>query len=249
MTASATGAPEPTSVAPAGGACAFRAAPAPPHYNVGMRWIIGLAAAVMAAAQGTTPKPSAADYPVHTEADSVPIGAEYMVHSFGTGEQMYVATNYLVVEVALYRAKEIEQPLDISQFALHINGKKVGIMPQQPSMVAASLNHPEWRQRPAMDVGAGPVGVGVGYPPNRPPFPGAPQPRYPTPPRAPDAGAPGGLEKPKASTAEEVLAQTALPTEPRRGAISGFLYFPYSGKTNSIKSLVLTWMGSALKLR
>jgi hypothetical protein len=213
--------------------------------------MVGLAVAVLAAAQGTTPKPSAADYPVRSEAGGVPIGGEFMVHSFGSGEQMYVVENYLVVEVALYRPKDQEQTLDISQFALHINGKKTGIVTQAPSMVAASLNHRDWQQRPAMDVGAGagPIGVGTGYPPNRAPFPGAPQPRYPAPPRAPDADPPGGMERRAAVTPADILMRTALPTEPRRGPISGFLYFPYTGKTSSIKSLELTWMGSVLKLR
>jgi hypothetical protein len=212
-----------------------------------MRLIIGLAATALACAQGTTPKPSAADYSVHAAAGGVPIGAEYMVHSFGAGEQMYVVENYLVVEVALYRPKDVMLPTDVTQFALRINGKKATLSPQPPSMVAASLSHPEWRQRPGVQVGAGPVIFGS--PQTQPPFPGAPQPRYPAPPRAPDAGPPGGIDKPKAATAAELLAQTALPTEPHRGPVSGFLYFPYTGKTSSIKSLELTWQEAVLKLR
>jgi hypothetical protein len=212
-----------------------------------MRFLVGVAAAVLAYAQGTTPKPSAADYPVQGEGQGVPIGAEYMVHSFGSGEQMYIAENYLVVEVALYRPKDVMQPLEISGFALHINGKKDGLSPQMPSMVAASLSHPEWRQNRGIQVGAGPVILGG--PQTRAPYPGSPQPRYPAPPRAPDADPPGGMDKPKAATPEETLARTALPADPHRGPVSGFLYFPYTGKTSSIKSLVLTWNGASLKLR
>jgi hypothetical protein len=208
-----------------------------------------MAAAALAAAQGTTPKPSAADYPVHGEAGSTPIGAEFMVHSFGSGEQMYIAQDFLVVEVALYRPKDVMQPLDPSEFALRINGKKAVLNPQSPSLVAGSLNHPEWRQRPTMEAGGGAGPVGIGYPQTRPPFPGAPQQRLPAPPRAPDAGPPGGIERQKAATPEETLVQTALPTEPHRGAVSGFLYFPYTGKISSIKSLELTWQGASLKLR
>jgi hypothetical protein len=218
-----------------------------------MRLLIGMMAAIMGFAQGTKPKPVAADYPVHGEAESVPIGAEYMVHSFGSGEQMYVAQDYLVVEVALYYPKDVTHTLDIAEFALHINGKKTVLVPQSPAVAASSLNHPEWRQRPTMEAGGGvgPIGVGMGGPQNRPPFPGAPtpQPRYPNPPRAPDAGAPGGIERPKLTTPEETLVQTALPTDSHRGPVSGFLFFPYTGKTSSIKSLVLTWQGAALKLR
>jgi hypothetical protein len=213
-----------------------------------MRLILGLAAAILACAQGTTPKPSAADYPVHSESGGVPIGAEFMVHSFGSGEQMFVVENYLVVEVALYRAKDKVQTVDVSEFTLRVNGKKVPLTPQQPSMVAASMSHPEWRQqRPGIQADAGPIGIG--YPQNRPPFPGAPQPRVPTPPRAPDADPPGGIDKPNVVTPQELLVQTALPVDPHRGPVSGFLYFPFTGKTSSIKSLELIWQGASLKLR
>jgi hypothetical protein len=97
----------------------------------------------------------------------------------------------------------------------------------------------------------GGINVGLGYPPNRPPFPGAPptQPRYPNPPRAPDAGAPGGIDRPAPLKPEEVLVQTALPTDPHPGPASGFLYFPFTGKTSSIKSLELVWRDLSLKLR
>jgi hypothetical protein len=211
-----------------------------------MRLLIGLAAIALVWAQGTTPRASATDYPVHGEAGGVPVGAEFMVHSFGRGEQMYIVQNYLVVEVAIFRPKDVTAPLDPSQFALHINGKKT-LSPQPPSTVAASLRHPEWRQRSGVQVGAGPVILGA--PQTQPPFPGAPQPRHPAPPRAPEENPPGGIEKPKATTAEEVLIQTALPTDPHRGPVSGFLFFPYTGKTSSIKSLELTWQGAVLKLR
>jgi hypothetical protein len=212
-----------------------------------MRLLIGLTAAVLTYAQGTTPKPSASDYPIHGEAGGVPIGAEFMVHSFGSGEQMYVVENYLVVEVALYRPKDPVQTVDVSEFALRINGKKP-LPPQPPQMVAASLAHPEWGQRkPGLEVGAGPVIFGA--PRSGQPFPGSPQPRGPAPPRAPDADPPGGMEKPKAVTPAELLVQTAMPTDPHRGPVSGFLYFPYTGKTSSIKSLELTWQGASLKLR
>jgi hypothetical protein len=217
-----------------------------------MRLIIGLMAATLALAQGTTPKQSPSEYPVHSEAGEIGIGAEYMVHSFGAGEEMYLAQNYLVVEVALFPPKDQTLTVDVSHFALHLNGKKPALTPQPPSMVAASLSHPEWQQqRTTMDAQAGPVGVGTGYPPNRPPFPGAPptQPRYPAPPRAPDAGPPGGIEKKQPANPAEVLVQTALPVNPHRGPISGFLYFPYTGKTSSIKSLELVWEGAILKLR
>ena len=203
-------------------------------------------------AQGTTPKPSAADYPAHGEADGVAIGAEYMVHSFGSGEQMYLARNYLVVEVALYPPKDTTFTADRSRFELHVNGKKTGIAPQAPQAVAANLSHPEWQsEQPGVSAagGGGGIGVGTGNPTRGTPFPGAPQQRLPAPPRAPDADSSGGLDRKTPVRAEEVLLQTALPVEPHRGPVSGFLFFPYSGKTGSIKSLELFYEGAVLKVR
>ena len=85
------------------------------RYNRGMRYLVFLAAVLAAHAQsapkpsiyseGTQTKTSAGEYPVHATSGSLAIGAEYMVHSFGSGEQMYLAENYLVVEVALFPPK------------------------------------------------------------------------------------------------------------------------------------------------
>jgi hypothetical protein len=216
-----------------------------------MRLVIVLAAAAVAYAQGTNPKPAAEDYPIHTEAHGIPIGAEYMVHSFGNGEQMYFVENYLVVEVAFYYPKTAQASIDLSKFALHINGKRPPLTAQQPNTVAANMMHPEWdaqqQHRVSAEAGVGPVIFGA--PQQRQPFPGAPQPRNPTPPRAPDADPPGGVQRQPTVKPEELLIQTALPTEPRPGPISGFIFFPYTGKTSSIKSLVLTWEDVSIKLR
>ena len=213
-----------------------------------MRHLLLVCAAGFAYAQGTTPKPSAADYPVHGEN----VGAEYMVHSFGAGEQMSIAADYLVVEVALFPAKDASVTVDPSRFFLRVNGKKSLLSPQPPSIVATSLTHPEWQaQRPGAtaDIGAGGVNAGLGYPKQGAPFPGAPQPRLPNPPRAPDSGPPGGIERAVPLKPVDVLTRTTLPEGLHRKPVSGFLFFPYTGRTDSIKSLELYWEGMALKLR
>ena len=66
------------------------------------------------ATEGTPPKPSAAEYPVQAKSGNLEIGADYLVHSFGTGEQMYLAENYLVVEVALFPPKGESVTVDSS---------------------------------------------------------------------------------------------------------------------------------------
>jgi hypothetical protein len=210
-----------------------------------------LYAAALAFAQGTTAKPTPGEYPVHGNAGSIAVGAEFMVHSFSQGEQTFIAQDYLVVEVALFPPKGESVDVEPGKFSLRINGQKIALMPQAPAMVAASLNHREWQQRPGAtaDIGMGGVGVGLGHPRQTSPFPGTPpESRLPRPPHAPDADLPSGVEKEQVKP-EELVVQTALPEGVHRGAVSGFLYFAYKGKTSSIKSLELQYEGAVLKLR
>jgi hypothetical protein len=71
----------------------------------------------------------------------------------------------------------------------------------------------------------------------------------PTPPRAPDADAPGGIERTKNASPEEVLMQTALPAGPHKGPVSGFVYFYFTGKPSSLKTVELVYDGVPLKLK
>src|SRR5215471_9667051 len=117
-----------------------------------MRIAIGFLAAVVAWAQGTTPKTKASDYPVHDAIGSTEIGADYMVHSFGRGEQLFIVERYLVVEVALFPPKDGTVTVDPLHFGLRVNGKKIPITPQPPSMVAAHLKHREWGTPKTTDI-------------------------------------------------------------------------------------------------
>jgi hypothetical protein len=216
-----------------------------------MRYTLFLCASALAFAQGTTPKPTPAEYPVYANAGNLVVGAEFMVHSFSQGEQTFIARDYLVVEVALFPPKGEIAGVEPAKFSLRINGRKTVLMPQTPAMVAASLNHREWQERPGAtaDIGMGGVGVGLGHPRQATPFPGAPpEQRLPKPPRAPDADNPSGVVKEEVKP-EELVVRTALPEGGHRGAVSGFLYFAYTGKTSSIKSLELLYEGAVLKLR
>src|ERR1043166_8807241 len=70
-------------------------------YDLEMRYLLLLCCADLAWTQGTDPKPKAEDYETNGRAQSIAIGAEYMVHSF-TGEgKTFFAPDFLVVEVAL----------------------------------------------------------------------------------------------------------------------------------------------------
>jgi hypothetical protein len=216
-----------------------------------MRALLLFAAIGAAFGQGTKPKAIPEDYPVHSQIDSLGIGAEYMVHSFSQGEEMYLAKDYLVVEVALYPAKDHPVVVQYSDFGLRINGKKLPLLPQAPSMVASSLTHPEFRTEPHPEVaiGAGNRQVIWGAPvPPTVPNGQDPSTRGPQIPRVPKDN-PSGMDQREPVKPEELVVQTALPDGIQKWPVSGFLYFVYTGKTSSIKSLELVYGSAALKVR
>jgi len=212
-----------------------------------MRWTVLCLSTALAFAQGTTPKPAPTDYDVHLSDGPLDIGAEYMVHSYSNGEQMYIAERFLVVEVALYPLmKTDEVNVDMKKFGLRLNHKTL-LQAVNPKEVANALRQSPWmmqRQSPISGgVGAGPVDVPIGqspYPPQ--------QRRMPNPPRAPEPDAPGGIERKQVSP-EEVLLQTALPPGPHKGPVSGFVYFYFTGKPSSLKAVELDYDGVTLKLK
>jgi hypothetical protein len=225
-----------------------------------MRYLLVLCCSGLIFAQGTETKPKVEDYEVHVQAKNAAIGAEYMVHSYSRGEQMFIAKDFLVVEVAIFPPKGTTVGVQLSDFALRINGRKEPLAPASPQAVIAYMQHPEWnpeRPGPHTEAGAGMgnIGVMVGGPPVNPnPYPGSqmpppnpiPNPTYP-PVDIPKEN-PGGV-KIEHVDPSELLLQTAIVEGPRHTPISGFLFFPYRGKPTSIKSLELLYQDAVLKLR
>jgi hypothetical protein len=192
----------------------------------------------------TEPKDKAAAYPAHATAGNISIGADYLVHSIPAGNQTFLARDYLVVEVAVFPGKDAPVEIGGNTFALRISGKKLVLTPDSPGFVAASLRYPDWEMHPRGEAsaGVGDTGVVLGRPPAVGRFPGDPTPtqnRLPQPPKAPDDR--NGIEQQEPEPAEVVIARTALPEGATARPVSGFLYFPYKGKTKSIKSLELVF--------
>jgi hypothetical protein len=205
-----------------------------------------LAAALAYAQGGTEPKPKPEDYEAHGSGKAASLGAEFLIHSFSGRGQMYIADDYLVVEVALYPPKGEAVEVNAGQFTLRVNGKRP-LLTVPASMVAGSFQHPEWQPRLEGSVGAGPADVIFGRP--RPSTdPGNPVPGR-RPPRAPDDDPPGGIEREARVKPEELVVETALPTGRYSGAVSGYLYFPYKGKASGIKTVELVYDGATIKLR
>lgn len=179
---------------------------------------------------------------MHATLERLSIGAEYLVHSFSSGREMFIAKDYLVVEVALYPAKGDSLLASAGQFRLRVNGRKQELAPHAPGVVAHSLKYPD-RESGAHTVAAlGPVVFGQPQPTER--FPGDPNGQTGRPlPRAPDDD-PSGLDKEPPVKPEELVVQAALPEDEHRGPISGFLYFPYRGRVGRIRSLELLFSGA-----
>src|SRR6267143_875960 len=132
---------------------------------------------VLAALAWAQPREKASDYPEHAKL------AERGV---------LVASDYLVVEVAVFPLTLAGVTVSSRQFTLHVNGKKTPVFTQSPGMVAASIKYPDYeRTRLRLVAQAGPVIIGGTQPVGR--FPGDPSarrpPRVEQAPDAPDRGA------------------------------------------------------------
>jgi hypothetical protein len=207
--------------------------------------LLPVLAGALAAQYGTSPKASARDYPAHASVDRLSLGAEYLVHSFSSGRQMYIARDYLVVEVALFPAKGESFVARAADFSLRVNGRKPVLSPQSPEIVANELKYPDRNARSGMESTeqVGPVIFGQPRPAER--FPGDPnaQTRQPLP-RAPDDN-PTGQEREPQIKAEELVVQAAWPEGEHHGPASGFLYFPYRGKISRIRTVELLIAGAS----
>jgi hypothetical protein len=198
------------------------------------------------AQQGTRNRPQASDYPAHTQAGELAIGAEYLVHSFSGKQSTYVARDHLVVEVGLFPSKEVM--ISTGHFTLKVNGKKELLFSQSPQFVAAALKWDDWENRRQVQggVGVGDASIGVG-PRWEPRFPGDPSRRpLPKPPKAPTQD-PAADMREEREKPEEVVIETALTEGPSAYPVAGYLYFPFKGKPKSIRSLELIYNGPAGK--
>ncbi len=218
-------------------------------------WALALLSAVCLCGQ-TEHKDKATDYPVHAMAGKVAIGADYLVHSIPAGDQMLLARDYLVVEVAEFPAPGEPVGIDGNTFALRLNGKKPPLPSDSPGFVVASIKYPDWQSpHPHAEASAGSStggGVVLGAPPTVGRFPDDPTATQVPVPRAPSPEEQNGIEQQPPKSVEEIINGSALVEGRADHPVSGFLYFPYRGKIKSLKSIELIYQskdGSAtLKL-
>jgi hypothetical protein len=208
-------------------------------------WIASLAALVLHA-QGTTPKEKPEDYHVHSKLAGFELAADYLVHSMPVKGGVIDVNEYLVIEVAVFPTTREPAAITSGEFTLRINGHKSMLSAQTPGMVAASLKYPDWEVRPTLEASAG-VGnadVILGRPVQTERFPGDPRPRQsrlPSRPKVGDQPSPTGEEKPPEAPLEETVQHSAFPEGVLAGTESGYLFFPFRGKTKSIRALELLY--------
>ena len=160
------------------------------------RWALALVSASCLFGQGgttpngTTPKDKPTDYPSHATLGDLAIAGEYLVHSIPTGNQTFIVSDYLVVEVAVFPGRDQPIELGTRTFALRLNGRKELLYPDAPGFAAASVKYSDWVQRKNLEVqaGTGAGGVIIGRPPVVGRFPDDQRPsqsRLPPAPKAP----------------------------------------------------------------
>ena len=115
----------------------------------------------VALTQAAVPRTAASDYPTHTDSASAAIGAEYLVHSIPTEQQMLPAGRYLVIEVGVFPNRGQNATVSDVQFHLVVNGKRLHDA-ATPGTVAGSLKYNDWeQQRGLQSMGQmGPVVMG-----------------------------------------------------------------------------------------
>src|SRR5207244_3227002 len=115
--------------------------------------------------------------------------------------------------------------------------------------VAASIKYPDWEARPRLeaDGGVGGYDVILGRPAPSERFPGDPRPRQsrlPPRPRVPDQTSPTGEAKPPDEPIEKIVQRLAFPEGVPTQPVSGYIFFPFRGKTKSIRSLELLYQSN-----
>jgi hypothetical protein len=213
-----------------------------------MRYLAWICAAGIACAQGTEPKPKADDYEVQGAVKGVTLGAEYMVYSVSGQGKTFLVNDHLVVEVALFPPKGKTVAAGASEFQLRVDGKT--LRPVTPHMVVAAQTQRQWYPTRGVQAtaGSGDDIVILGGPTRQMPPYGNGR-RTPTPPRAPEPENRSGLPPAETVSADELIPATALPEGDFKGPVSGYIYFPFTGKASKVRRVDLLYGDAILRLK
>ncbi len=181
--------------------------------------------------RGLPPRATAADYQANAAAGTVTIGAEFLGHSVPTDKGTLSTETYIVVEAGIFGQPDAGIKLSLEDFSLRINGKN-DPLPSQPSgLVGKSLKDPEFeppasappKSKTSLNGGGGSQGDS-----NAPPAP---------------VHIPIEVQR----SMQQRTQKAALPEGDRPLPVAGLLFFQYSGKAKSIRSVDLIYNGPAGK--
>jgi len=213
---------------------------------------VGLASFAAAAPKGTVPRSSPEQYALHAARDGVGVGV--LALSQEQARKQFVSDVNrccVVVEVAVYPAKDKTLDLSLNDFVLRVNGKEVGTKPASAKVVATTLQK---KARSTRDITVFPE-VGVGY------ESGGYDPVSGTQRRGGvykqagvgvgiGGGAPqsGSIEKDR-SAMETELSEKGLPEGAASAPVAGYVYFPVERKKNFTMTLEYTVNGEKVQLK
>jgi hypothetical protein len=201
-----------------------------------MRFTLLFAAVALLRAQGTQPKPKAADYPAHVQLDQVTVAAEYLVRSLPASNGTLVANEYLVVEVAFFGPPMSRLRMSPDNFILRMNGHGT-LTAQLPGMVAGSIKFPNSNGSRGLTGSASAGGVTIGPRPPQSRFPGDGNDRPPV--NQPVTT----IQKEQEDSIDARVQNASLPEGEKTLPCAGLIYFPYRGRTKNIHSLQLFYDG------
>jgi hypothetical protein len=183
--------------------------------------------------KGIATRASAAEYQTAVKVGNYTLAVDFDANGVPTSDGVFSTEEYIVFEVALYGPPGSHAMLQLSDFALRINGKKQPTPAQPYTFVFKSLKNPEWEatlayvpKESANGINAGGGGRGGGAPAdNLPP----PKPKMPI-----DIERKMELRVQKAAVSE---ADRPLPQ-------TGLIFFPYAGKIKNIHNMDLIFTGA-----
>jgi hypothetical protein len=204
-------------------------------------WPLAFVVLTGLSAQDAPQRSKASDYPAHGSLPGIEIGAEYLVHSIPAAKGYYFADDYLVVDVGVFPSTPEGISIRGGQFSLRINHGKFVLVPVSPGTVAAALKYPDWENQPRATAQAQTGSVTVSTPPTVGRFPGDPRQPIPMPRPAEDPPDPSGTQKEPPKTIDQSITNVALPDGPTTKPAKGCLFFQFTGKMKSIRSLDLIY--------
>ena len=183
-------------------------------------------------AKGMPPRATPADYQVQSQAGTVTVGAEFKGHSLPTLQGTLSTEEYVVIETGLFGSPGARIKLSSGDFALRINGKKTPLPSQPYGLVVGSVKDPEWEPPVAAasksKTSLNSSGKGEQSEANTPPAP---------------IQIPIAVQRAMAQRVQKA----SLPEGDRNLPVAGLIFFPYRGKTQSIRSIELIYAGPAGK--